>query len=331
MATNLKIYFLAKKNQMVPAPIIFQNPIVARLYTIGIVPPDELLDELLALPRESFIQDLEQIIEYELDHLPKTFQEDYVVLLHALLWLGHLKAEESLSLILKIWRLDSEQLDLIFGEMLHEDLWQVPFWCGFKQLDVLKNFVTDERVSYEFARTEILEVISAVGTFMPEKKAEVFQILTELVYHFEQMPDEQFNDNHYTVCGSLAYAIADHKISDLLPKLQELFAKGRIDEFYVGDWEEYNRHFFDLNPPERTPFNHIREWYATDGQQWQDIFDGKHTSTFPPFDSISNPNKQQRIKEIEITRRNTIDKKIGRNDPCPCGSGKKYKKCHGAF
>jgi len=22
--------------------------------------------------------------------------------------------------------------------------------------------------------------------------------------------------------------------------------------------------------------------------------------------------------------------KIGRNDPCPCGSGKKYKKCCGA-
>ena len=24
------------------------------------------------------------------------------------------------------------------------------------------------------------------------------------------------------------------------------------------------------------------------------------------------------------------DKKIGRNEPCPCGSGKKYKNCHGA-
>jgi SEC-C motif-containing protein len=23
-------------------------------------------------------------------------------------------------------------------------------------------------------------------------------------------------------------------------------------------------------------------------------------------------------------------RKIGRNEPCPCGSGKKYKKCHGA-
>ncbi len=25
----------------------------------------------------------------------------------------------------------------------------------------------------------------------------------------------------------------------------------------------------------------------------------------------------------------TVDKKVGRNDPCPCGSGLKYKRCHG--
>ncbi len=24
-----------------------------------------------------------------------------------------------------------------------------------------------------------------------------------------------------------------------------------------------------------------------------------------------------------------IEKKIARNEPCPCGSGKKYKQCHG--
>jgi len=27
--------------------------------------------------------------------------------------------------------------------------------------------------------------------------------------------------------------------------------------------------------------------------------------------------------------RGTDGKEAGRNDPCPCGSGKKYKKCHG--
>ena len=32
------------------------------------------------------------------------------------------------------------------------------------------------------------------------------------------------------------------------------------------------------------------------------------------------------------TKANTpvkVEKHVGRNDPCPCGSGKKYKNCHG--
>ena len=31
-----------------------------------------------------------------------------------------------------------------------------------------------------------------------------------------------------------------------------------------------------------------------------------------------------------VTAPRHVDQKVGRNDPCPCGSGKKYKKCHGA-
>ena len=31
----------------------------------------------------------------------------------------------------------------------------------------------------------------------------------------------------------------------------------------------------------------------------------------------------------EVTQPIRVEKKIGRNDPCPCGSGKKYKNCHG--
>ena len=36
-------------------------------------------------------------------------------------------------------------------------------------------------------------------------------------------------------------------------------------------------------------------------------------------------------KQPESTPRSSIssDKKVGRNDTCPCGSGKKYKKCCG--
>lgn len=36
------------------------------------------------------------------------------------------------------------------------------------------------------------------------------------------------------------------------------------------------------------------------------------------------------MKRCEPQNSNTSAGKVGRNDPCPCGSGKKYKKCHGA-
>jgi len=35
------------------------------------------------------------------------------------------------------------------------------------------------------------------------------------------------------------------------------------------------------------------------------------------------------VNDIRMTKANEIPK-VGRNDPCPCGSGKKYKKCHGS-
>jgi len=38
----------------------------------------------------------------------------------------------------------------------------------------------------------------------------------------------------------------------------------------------------------------------------------------------TSDNRPRKIKPIHV------GPKIGRNDPCPCGSGKKYKKCHGA-
>ena len=34
-------------------------------------------------------------------------------------------------------------------------------------------------------------------------------------------------------------------------------------------------------------------------------------------------------RELEKPTPIRVEQKIGRNDPCPCGSGKKYKSCHG--
>ena len=51
----------------------------------------------------------------------------------------------------------------------------------------------------------------------------------------------------------------------------------------------------------------------------------------PMWDEIFDAETKKNLYK-EAKKMNTIvkGKKIGRNDPCPCGSGKKYKKCCGA-
>jgi preprotein translocase subunit SecA len=44
------------------------------------------------------------------------------------------------------------------------------------------------------------------------------------------------------------------------------------------------------------------------------------------YGDAADGGKQQSEKQQTVRR---ASPKVGRNDPCPCGSGKKYKKCHG--
>ncbi len=50
---------------------------------------------------------------------------------------------------------------------------------------------------------------------------------------------------------------------------------------------------------------------------------------------VADEAQEQRVelstgKTVEVEKVVSGEEKVGRNDPCPCGSGKKYKRCHGA-
>ncbi len=60
-------------------------------------------------------------------------------------------------------------------------------------------------------------------------------------------------------------------------------------------------------------------------------YHAEHLYHLPEWDGIFDADTRRKLM-MEQKRSRTIVKgeKIGRNDPCPCGSGKKYKKCCGA-
>ncbi|MBO4863441.1 MAG: SEC-C domain-containing protein [Eubacterium sp.] len=53
--------------------------------------------------------------------------------------------------------------------------------------------------------------------------------------------------------------------------------------------------------------------------------------TLPQWDDIYDKDTRDELYKKEKSSHTVVKApKIGRNDPCPCGSGKKYKKCCGA-
>jgi preprotein translocase subunit SecA len=66
------------------------------------------------------------------------------------------------------------------------------------------------------------------------------------------------------------------------------------------------------------------------GSLWQ-ITGTVHEEAIPAAEAYAPENKSepgQQVKTVEPIRNRQV--KVGRNDPCPCGSGKKFKKCCGA-
>lgn len=59
--------------------------------------------------------------------------------------------------------------------------------------------------------------------------------------------------------------------------------------------------------------------------------DADYLYGLPQWDDVlSEERRMEIVKEFKRSKTVHKEKEPGRNDPCPCGSGKKYKKCCGA-
>lgn len=67
--------------------------------------------------------------------------------------------------------------------------------------------------------------------------------------------------------------------------------------------------------------------YTDDPNQVKEA-EEQQRSDFSKYDT-SRPDELSTNREKTKPQPRKVEKKVGRNDPCPCGSGKKYKKCHG--
>ncbi len=98
--------------------------------------------------------------------------------------------------------------------------------------------------------------------------------------------------------------------------VEELYAKGGLVQQEKPNWlDDYRQSYAAKDKPDVDLEPSSPDRFAFPAR-----------SSYPSFERES-PQAPTRPVQPIVTIRNTTPK-IGRNDPCWCGSGKKYKKCH---
>lgn len=132
-------------------------------------------------------------------------------------------------------------------------------------------------------------------------------------------------------------ALARLRVAASMPVGVALYNAGLVDPMVMGDRDDYLRIFKETEPPPDVNYDRgILEVYrGLHAQVARDAEWKARAATMPrpPIDK-DRPLAAMLASAAHRAEQQTVARsqpKVGRNDPCPCGSGKKYKKCHGAI
>jgi tetratricopeptide (TPR) repeat protein len=293
----------------------FTHPEINNLYHYGIRIPHGILSEILELPRQTLIADLEMVINDSIeryDHFKelKYNEETTSFPFHAMFLLKELKAEEILPKVLAFLESDNDFLDFWLGDHLTTSIWQCLYVLGINNTGILKEFLLKPGI-YTYSKTAVSETLCQMVLHHPEKKEEITAIFSEVFTHFaEASLEDNLLDTDFL---GLAIGGAFHcHLDELLPIIKTLYEKQYVALGINGDYNAVEKYF-------RKPsaFNHKRNNYSI-----FELYD-HILSTWSGYNEEKKEYSYNRTIPIEQVK----SEKIGRNDDCPCGSGKKYKKC----
>ncbi|NLI93451.1 MAG: DUF1186 domain-containing protein [Peptococcaceae bacterium] len=293
-------------------------------YNYGTFPKKELQE--LIDHRDEVIPDLLAVLENTCENAEVLAEdEDYFAHIYAMFLLAQFREPKAYPLIYRLLHNSSETLEHLLGDFLCEGLPQVLASVCDGNIEPLQQIIENPQM-YEYVRSSALSSLVILVAWELKSREEIaayflslFQgkLEREYSYVWSALAIESCHLYPFEMTDEIKRAYEDELIDPFIisyDDIQETLDSGK--EAAINDLYQNKNNTYRLID---NTVEELENWACFSGMdedfpEMRKSFDEKWHFEEPRT-------------EIQVPYRKEI--KVGRNDPCPCGSGKKYKKCCG--
>ena len=259
--------------------------------------------------------------------------DDYFAHIYAMFLLAQFRDARAYPLVIRFARLPGQMPHDLTGDLITEQFCRIlASVCG-GDIGPIQSLIEDPLVE-EYVRSAGLRALNVLVQVGALRREEV------VVYHRRLFSGSLERTASY-VWDSLVCCAADLHPGEVLGDIRQAYREGLVETFSISleEVEKEARRSVEAVMANMSQHDHgfiedtvdEMEWWACfhpepddDGVDDEDRDDDGDWD-FLPFEPSVHGDGDSPPPETYVRP----DPKIGRNEPCPCGSGKKYKKCCG--
>jgi hypothetical protein len=222
---------------------------------------------------------------------------------HAWWALAQLRVEEAIVPLLGLL----SRIDANNDDWVGEEVPRVLAAIGPASLEPAAAYLADTS-NDQWARIAAAKTLGFLGKSHPETRGACVARLTERL--------AQYAGQSEILNAALISPLLDLRAVESAPLMEQAFTAGRVDESVNGDWEDAA---IELGLQTRREHPRKPNKFTRLGEQLRTALGYRLDADGQLVPSVST--------ESPVATR--TERKTGRNEQCPCGSGRKFKKCCG--
>jgi len=271
--------------------------------------------------REEFTAELLEALEYASLNAARLCEDEneYYLHMYAMFLLAEFKEKRAFPYLLALLQLPEDQTEYMIGDTLTEDFHRVLF-CTYdgENIQTLLDIIENAEL-YEWSRMVAVKAYEWLykGGFVTQEEF-VLQ-LRSFIY------DKLTPDDSDIVFTAFVGSVIDSQLTQMIPDVRYLYDNDRVDTFVHGQYDSVINHINSSEQPEMPTY--IED--AISAMEWWACFNKNPNKSMVSANKILDDTIVNELNKFSLKAQPIVNKfeKTGRNDPCPCGSGKKFKKC----